>query len=251
MHDPNWALLSDAERGQLVAMWMLAADRNGTIPADPKIIKTLCYMQREPIIQVFVDKGFIEPDATVTPERRQADANVTPQTRLDQTRLDQTRLEERRLDGAAAPVCESPLTILKTILDDDTAKAVIDYRTKRKQSNSILAMRRLANQLSQTPNPNDGAAEMICRNWSGFRPAWMQDRGTGPPAKEKHFRSVVNEFINEVDAKHGNGRRAIRSPSGVGNVVELHAAAPGLENHVGVTDTSFGGASKINATEDG
>lgn len=77
MRNPEWVELSDAELGQLVAMWLLAADHNGVIPASPGTIQKLCYLDNEPNIQVFVDKGFIEPDANVTPSRRQDDAPET------------------------------------------------------------------------------------------------------------------------------------------------------------------------------
>ena len=74
MRDPNWVALSDAQRGQLVAMWMLAADRDGVIPASASLVKKLCFMDAEPDFQLFTDLGFIESDATVTPRRRQHDA---------------------------------------------------------------------------------------------------------------------------------------------------------------------------------
>jgi len=77
MRDPEWISLSDAQRGQLVAMWLLAADRNGVIPASPKLIQKLCYLESEPDLQAFISLGFIERDATMTPCERQGDALET------------------------------------------------------------------------------------------------------------------------------------------------------------------------------
>jgi hypothetical protein len=91
MRNADWVALSDAQRGQLVSIWLLAADRQGSIPKDPKVIQKLCYMDNEPDLELFISHGFIELDANVTPERRQDDANMTHQTRLDKTRLDKTR----------------------------------------------------------------------------------------------------------------------------------------------------------------
>jgi hypothetical protein len=71
MRDPNWVALTDAQRGQLVAMWVLAADRDGVIPASPAVIRKLCYMDTEPDLETFTALGFLEP-------RRQGDASVTP-----------------------------------------------------------------------------------------------------------------------------------------------------------------------------
>jgi len=73
MRDPNWVALTDAQRGQLVAIWLLAADRDGVIPASPCLIQKLCYMDTEPDLQLLMEHGFIEPDANVTPPRRQRD----------------------------------------------------------------------------------------------------------------------------------------------------------------------------------
>jgi hypothetical protein len=65
LRDPNWVALTDAQRGQLVAIWMLAADRSGVIPASAAIVRKL-----------FIEKGFIDGcqvDANVAPGRRQHD----------------------------------------------------------------------------------------------------------------------------------------------------------------------------------
>ena len=78
MRNVEWVSLSDKERGQLVAMWMLAADRSGVIPASPEMIQKLCFMSELPNINKFIDMEFIEsngchPDATVASSRRQHD----------------------------------------------------------------------------------------------------------------------------------------------------------------------------------
>ena len=99
MRNLEWVALNDAQRGQLISIWLLAADKNGEVPNDPKIIKKLCHMDKEPDLNFFIDQGFIEHDANVTSERRQPDANVTHQTRLDKTRLDKKRLPDGNHDA--------------------------------------------------------------------------------------------------------------------------------------------------------
>jgi uncharacterized phage protein (TIGR02220 family) len=93
MRNIDWITLTDAQRGQLVAMWLLAADKDGRIPADPATIKTVCSMTEEPDLKLFKSKGFVEFGAKVTPERRQVDAALTPQSRVDQSRVDQSIVE--------------------------------------------------------------------------------------------------------------------------------------------------------------
>lgn len=87
MRNPEWVSLSDAQRGQLVVIWLLAADHDGAIPASSSTIRKLCHMDADPDLELFASLGFIEPDANVTPERRQADANVTHQSRVEESRI--------------------------------------------------------------------------------------------------------------------------------------------------------------------
>jgi len=82
MRNLEWVSLSDSERGQLIALWLLAADHNGQIPSSPLLVMKLCFMTSKPDINKFIDLGFIEPcgrhlDVTVTPERRQHDVTET------------------------------------------------------------------------------------------------------------------------------------------------------------------------------
>ena len=95
MRDQNWVALSDAQRGQLVAIWMLAADRHGVIPASPEVIRKLCFMDGDPDLNLFIEKEFIE--------RRHDDANLTPERRHDVT-PEEKRIEENRRDTASPEI---------------------------------------------------------------------------------------------------------------------------------------------------
>lgn len=91
MRDPNWVSLNDAQRGQLVAIWMLAADRNGVIPASASLIKKLCHMDKEPDLNLFIQCGFLErgqDDANATPDRRQHDQ---PEESRGETETEESR----------------------------------------------------------------------------------------------------------------------------------------------------------------
>jgi len=83
MRDPEWVSLSDAERGQLVAMWLLAADHDGVIPASPELIQKICFMETPPNLKKFTDLKFI--DANPTPTRRQHDQ---PKAETEKSRED-------------------------------------------------------------------------------------------------------------------------------------------------------------------
>lgn len=107
LRDPEWVALTDAQRGQLVAIWLLAADRNGVIPASPSLIKKLCFMDKEPDVEMLIAHGFIEgrrrPDAIVTPTGRQDDAP-------EESRGEKSREEESRGDLSSTCVDPPPLT---------------------------------------------------------------------------------------------------------------------------------------------
>jgi hypothetical protein len=96
MRNPEWVSLTDAQRGQLVAIWLLAADKDGVIPASPQLIKKLCHMDSEPDLQLFTELGFIEgcrqDDVKPTPERRhrdQAEAEAEKKKETDTSKPDE------------------------------------------------------------------------------------------------------------------------------------------------------------------
>ena len=59
MRNPEWVSLTDAEKGQLLSLWLLAADKDGTIPADPDVIKRICYLEFKPDLNKFLELGFV------------------------------------------------------------------------------------------------------------------------------------------------------------------------------------------------
>ena len=74
MRNPEWISLSDAERGQLVSIWLLAADRDGVFPASVELIQKICFMTSELNINKFIELGFICQDGVkMTSEGRQGD----------------------------------------------------------------------------------------------------------------------------------------------------------------------------------
>ena len=80
MSNPEWVQLSDGQRGRLVLLWILAAERDGEIPDSPKLLRKICFMDKDPELQLFIEFGFIEDGANVTPTGCQSDAKVTPQS---------------------------------------------------------------------------------------------------------------------------------------------------------------------------
>lgn len=104
MRDLNWVSLSNAQRGQLLAIWLLAADNDGVIPASAPLLKQLCHMDHEPELEVLIDQGFVCPDAIVTPSWRQVDFLETETETETEAEADST--VAARPDVGAAPQFE-------------------------------------------------------------------------------------------------------------------------------------------------
>lgn len=60
LRDLKWLQLSDEERGQLVSMWLLAAEYDGEIPCDPALVKKLCSMDNEPDFHKLFDNQLVD-----------------------------------------------------------------------------------------------------------------------------------------------------------------------------------------------
>jgi hypothetical protein len=82
MRNPEWVSLSDGERGQLVAMWLLAADHNGVIPAPAAVVQKLCFMSETPNLHKFHTLGFLASDGC---------QDVTPKAEAEENRIEKRK----------------------------------------------------------------------------------------------------------------------------------------------------------------
>jgi len=116
LRDESWAQLSDAEKGQLVSLWIVAADRDGVLPSDKKILKKIAGLDSEPDIERFQALGFLDtcqPDANMTPTWRQGDANMTPDgcQMVAKGKEREGKEREGREAPPAAPAAQDPPTV--------------------------------------------------------------------------------------------------------------------------------------------
>jgi len=59
LSNQEWVSLSDSEKGQLVSMWLLAADKKGVIPDNATVLQKMCLLDKAPNISKFIDLGFL------------------------------------------------------------------------------------------------------------------------------------------------------------------------------------------------
>ena len=64
--NPEWVELSDAEKGQLVSIWILSADKKGEFPDEPKVIQKMCMLDAPPNLSKFINLGFLVSDCQPT-----------------------------------------------------------------------------------------------------------------------------------------------------------------------------------------
>jgi len=95
MRHIEWVSLTDAQRGQLVAIWLLGADHNGVIPASPSIIKKLCHLDTEPDLKLFMEHGFIDDGVIMSSIERQHDSPETEKSR------EETEKRQRKIAPSA------------------------------------------------------------------------------------------------------------------------------------------------------
>ena len=78
LRDWDWIQLTDAERGQVLQIWLLAADHDGKIPDNPEQLKILAHMQKCPDLNKLIELGFLEHEPGMAPTRQPSDAKLTP-----------------------------------------------------------------------------------------------------------------------------------------------------------------------------
>lgn len=201
LRDWDFISLSCAERGQLMTLWMLAADRDGEIPADPLVIQKLCHLDEDIDLQKFIDHGFIEAgcqsDAKVTPPRRQSDPPdkkrnkklIDANTKLDKSnnKLIIGKAENRKTDAQTK-------AIYPPELNTDAWKQYLQYRREAKMRK--LTPRGEQLQIEKLIRFGDHSKQQACieetiRNgWQGI----FEPRGS--PTKQsnadKHLEAIRN-----------------------------------------------------------
>ena len=99
LRNRQWVSLSDEAKGQLVSIWILAADRDGEIPEDPAVVQKLCYLDSKPDLLNFVELGFLDKPKgyrKMASTRRHADANVTHQKQRQRQNTETDKRESAR-----------------------------------------------------------------------------------------------------------------------------------------------------------
>ena len=133
LSNPEWVALSDKEKGQLVSIWMLAADRSGEIPDDPLLIQRMTMLDSKPNINKFIDLGFLTPTCQPVGNHKKISPpqhDAPEESRGEQSRVDESRVEQIRVD-IVEHTPDHALTVFQywqSVLDHP--KAALDSKRK-------------------------------------------------------------------------------------------------------------------------
>ena len=94
MSNEQWVELSDAEKGQLVSIWMLAADKDGVIPDSDKMIQKMAMLDSKPNINKFIELGFLS--TTCQPHDNQENKSCPQVDAPEEKRREESRVEESK-----------------------------------------------------------------------------------------------------------------------------------------------------------
>jgi len=99
LSNEQWVSLSDKEKGHLVSIWILAADKNGILSDDPSMIQRMCMLDSKPNINKFIDLGFLVVTrlpldnqelnlchSIDAPEKRRVEKSRVEKSRVDRVR---------------------------------------------------------------------------------------------------------------------------------------------------------------------
>lgn len=96
----KWASLTDAEKGQIVSLWITASDNNGMIPACELALQKICQLDSKPNLKKFNELGLFEScDAKLASSWRQHDVPET-ETETELVLTNYVNLEKNKKPAA-------------------------------------------------------------------------------------------------------------------------------------------------------
>ena len=161
----EWASLSDPEKGQLVSLWILAADKHGVIPDDPIVLQKMCMLDNPPNISKFKDLGFMV--ASCQPSGDQVET-------IDQ-KVDAPETETETETETDKPF--RALDYLKNLgVEKKIAKDWLKVRKNKRLANTETAFDSLKIEIDKTDkSANDIIKICAQKSWGGFKASWPLD----------------------------------------------------------------------------
>jgi hypothetical protein len=108
LSNEQWVELTDSEKGHLVSIWILAADKDGTIPDSPKMIQRMAMLDALPNLSKFIELGFLT--TTCQPHDNQEIKPCPQHDAPEESRVEESRVEKRQSSRFTPPVLEEVIS---------------------------------------------------------------------------------------------------------------------------------------------
>ena len=165
--DPDFITLTDAQKGQLMCLWLLAADKNGVIPYDPIKIQKLLYLSDKFDLEFFVSQGFLIKGNS----RRQRDASVTTTCQPVDALETETETETYRQEPEKNAPLNGALVLPEWLPTESWHSWLAHLKEKRKTptlSAQSAQIRKLEKYRSQGHTPDSVIEHSIAGNYQGL-----------------------------------------------------------------------------------
>lgn len=168
LSNQEWVELSDCEKGQLVSIWILAADKNGSIPDSPKMIQRMAMLDKQPNINKFIELGFLTTTC-------QPLANHEPISCPQLDAPEESRVEESRVDKTSS----SKVNFSTSLMSDFE---ILELTRIRKKNKGGAITQRVINGLAkefekarkQGMTNDQILTEWETRGWKSFKAEWVK-----------------------------------------------------------------------------
>lgn len=191
----KWASLSDSEKGQLLSIWVIAADKGGEIPSDAKILQRVCGLDAAPDLFKFIEIGLLEEvennnQNNTLPVWRQDDVNLAsscqpndaPETETETETEREGELKKEILTPPSKPKPPKPAIACPDWLDEGLW---IEFKAMRQRIRApmtpkaeALTIRDLQKLKADGFNPNHALERSIANSWRGVFPPKKQENKT-------------------------------------------------------------------------
>ena len=207
LSNEEWVELSDEEKGQLVSIWLLAADKGGEIPDSPKTIQRMAMLDKPPKLNKFIELGFLESnDSQVTTTCQPLDNhenNPCPQVDAPE----ESRVEKSR-DRAETDNAPSSLDYSKMLMSVNEIEEVKRIKQKNSGSKKLSEItQRMINGLSKEFKlardkgftNDDILTEWENRGWKSFKAEWVKESSTNDNNSEfEGFSQITQKNIKNL-----------------------------------------------------
>ncbi len=208
MTDMKWMTLTDAEKGQVVSIWIIAADQDGYIPNNPVLIRKMAGLDENPNIEKFIEIGMLD---VCQPDDNQMTTKCQPNDRPETETETETETEKEKPTRSRAGVFRADVFLAEFCSDKQLIKDWLQVRKTKRLAATETAMKRFVAKVEASGRPIEEILTICCdRGWGGFEVGWLDKRtdqqGVSQMAKGLAVFDEIRRRNNEVGYRRSDCR---------------------------------------------